>query len=357
MHEYIKILANGAVLTEEQATDALRVIMRGEAAAEEIAAFLVGLRARGEDLGELVGFTRVMRECAIHVDLDDAHAIDLCGTGGDSLGTFNISTAAALTCAGAGVTVAKHGNRSVSSRCGSADVLEAFGVKVELKKEGVERCLEKAGIAFIFAPLFHPAMKHVMPVRKKLGVRTFFNILGPLCNPAGVRRQLVGAFNIRTAQTMANILEELDAEHIVTAHSEDGMDEISLSAPTTIFEYNSADHRGPGYDYLTDVELPAELISTKGREVQPEDFGFGRYPVEALQGGSAEDNVRIITSILDGEEGPARDIVILNAAFALHVSGKFVGMDVCFDVARESIDTGAARQRLRRLIEASNEAA
>ncbi|MEX1054962.1 MAG: anthranilate phosphoribosyltransferase, partial [Rhodothermales bacterium] len=179
MHEYIKILADGAVLTEEQAAEALRVIMQGEAGAEEIAAFLVGLRARGEDLGELVGFTRVMREYAIHVDLEDSHAIDLCGTGGDALGTFNISTAAALTCAGAGVTVAKHGNRSISSRCGSADVLEAFGVKVELKKEGVERCLEKAGIAFIYAPLFHPAMKHVMPVRRKLGVRTFFNILGP----------------------------------------------------------------------------------------------------------------------------------------------------------------------------------
>ena len=217
----------------------MHLLMRGEADPTEAAGLLMGLRARGETLDELVGFTRVMRQYAVHVDLDDPDAIDLCGTGGDSTGTVNISTGAALVCAGAGVTVAKHGNRSVSSKCGSADVLEALGVKVELGKAGVEHCLREVGIAFLFAPYFHPAMRFVMPVRRGLGVRTFFNILGPLCNPAGVRRQLVGAFSPTTAQTMASILAHLDARHIVAVHAADGMDEISLSAETDVFEYRA----------------------------------------------------------------------------------------------------------------------
>ena len=354
MNELLSIVASGRELTQEEAESAMHIIMRGEAEPEETAGFLMGLRSRGESLNELIGFTRVMREYAVTVDLDDPHAIDLCGTGGDATGTFNISTGAALVCAGAGVTVAKHGNRSVSSLCGSADVLAALGVNVELGKDGVERCLDRAGIAFIFAPFFHPAMKHVMPVRKKLGVRTFFNILGPLCNPAGVMRQLIGTFDIETAQTMVNILESLGAKHVIAVHSDDGMDEVSLSAETTVFEYNHTDRRDAGYAYVGNVALDDELVTTKARQVSPETFGIGRSSLDSLQGSDVEENARIIASILDGEEGPRRDVVVLNAAFALHVSGKFETMNQCFDAARESIDSGAARERLERLIEASN---
>lgn len=354
MNDLLNIVATGRSLTQEEAESAMHNIMRGDAEPEEMAGFLMGLRTRGESLNELVGFTRVMREYAVAVELDDPHAIDLCGTGGDSTGTFNISTGAALVCAGADVTVAKHGNRSVSSRCGSADVLEALGVNVELGKVGVERCLDRAGIAFMFAPLFHPAMKHVMPVRKKLGVRTFFNILGPLSNPANVKRQLIGAFDIETAHTMVNILEELNAKHVIAVHSDDGMDEVSLSAETSVFEYNDSDRMPGGFEYIGDVQLSEELVSTKGRQVSPETFGMGRSSLDQLQGGTAEENARIITAILAGEEGPQRDVVVLNAAFALHVSGKIGQMDACLAAAQDSIDSGAASERLQRLIETSN---
>lgn len=357
MHEYLNIVADGRKLTQDEAEAALSIIMRGEAMPEETAGFLLGLRARGESLNELVGFTRVMRRYAVTVDVNDPHAIDLCGTGGDGSGTFNISTAAALVCAGAGVTVAKHGNRSISSFCGSADVLEALGVSVELHKEGVEQCLREVGIAFIFAPFFHPAMKHVMPVRKKLGIRTFFNILGPLSNPAGVKRQLVGAFDVRTAQTMANILEELDAEHVITVHADDGLDEISLSAETTLFEYNKTDRGNGGLDYVGNSTVSENRAATKGRSITPESFGIGRAPLETLQGGSAMDNARIVESILRGEVGPKRDIVLLNAAFALHVSGRFAAIEECLEAARESIDSGSAEERLLSLVQCSKEAA
>jgi anthranilate phosphoribosyltransferase len=356
MREYLKILADGRSLTREEAEGALHVIMRGESEPEETAGFLLGLRARGESVDELVGFTKVMRAYAVRVDAGDGEAIDLCGTGGDSSGTFNISTAAALVCAGAGVTVAKHGNRSVSSACGSADVLEALGVCVELGKEGVEQCLREAGIAFIFAPYFHPAMKHVMPVRRKLGVRTFFNILGPLCNPAGVRRQLVGAFDIETAQTMAHVLEQLEAEHIVTVHAEDGLDEISLACETTVFEYNQASRNGTE-EHMRIASTLDERSSGSSRRISPESFGLERASVEHLQGGSAEDNAHILKSILRGDKGPRRDVVVLNAAFALHVSGKFGQIDDCLAAAIESIDSGAAQRRLDILIQASKEPA
>lgn len=356
MREYLKTIAGGGHLSQAEAEGAMHVLMRGEAKPEHVSAFLLGLRARGESLNELVGFTRVMREYAVDVDAGDPDAIDLCGTGGDSSGTFNISTAASLIAAGAGVTVAKHGNRSVSSSCGSADVLEALGVNVELGKEGVEFCFEKAGIAFIFAPLFHPAMKYVMPVRRSLGVRTFFNILGPLCNPARVRRQLTGAFDIETAQTMAAILEALDAKHVVAVHSDDGMDEISISSETTVFEYNAADQENGLFEYVGDVQLTEDEVGTKGRQVSPEYFGVGRHLRRDIEGGSSEANARIITQILEGEDGPPREVAVLNAAFALHTSGRFSGIQECLEAARESLDSGAAKRALERLIEASNRA-
>ena len=340
MQPYLTALAEGRTLTQEEAEAAMHLMMRGEASPEQIAGLLMGLRARGETLDELVGFTRVMRQYAVPVRVDDPHAIDLCGTGGDRSGTFNISTAAAFVCAGAGVTVVKHGNRSVSSQAGSADVLEALGVAIDLGAEGVERCLEEVSIAFAFAPRFHPAMRHVMPVRRALGVRTFFNILGPLCNPAGVRRQLVGAFRPDVAATMAAILARLGAEHVVTVHTEDGLDELSLSAPTATYEYRRGD------------EAP------RAGRVEPEALGLSRVPLEQLRGGDAEANARLLRRVLEGEAGPHRDVVLLNATYALYVSGRFGDdLEACLEAARESIDSGAALARLEQLVEVSNQVA
>lgn len=340
LHPYLTALAEGRTLSQEEAEAAMHVMMRGEAAPEQVAGFLLGLRARGETLDELVGFTRVMRQYAVPVHTEDPYAIDLCGTGGDRSGTFNISTAAAFVCAGAGVTVVKHGNRSVSSQAGSADVLEALGVVIDLDAAGVERCLEETGIAFVFAPKFHPAMRHVMPVRKALGVRTFFNILGPLCNPAGVRRQLVGAFRAEVAATMAAILARLGAEHVVAVHSEDGLDELSLSAPTATYEYRLGD-----------------AVPRPGR-IEPETLGLPRVPLEQLRGGDATANAKLLRQVLSGDPGPHRDVVLLNAAYALYVSGRFGDdLQACLEAARVSLDSGAARARLERLIEVSGQLA
>ena len=340
MKEILHTLSLRQTLSQEQAEAAMHLMMQGEAEPEHAAGLLMGLRTRGETLDELVGFTRVMREYAVHVECDDPHAIDLCGTGGDSSGTFNISTAAAFVCAGAGVTVAKHGNRSVSSKCGSADVLAALGVNIELRKDGVERCLREAGIAFIFAPFFHPAMRFVMPIRRALGVRTFFNILGPLCNPARVRRQIVGAFNIDVAELMAGILANLDAEHVVTLHADDGLDEISLATTTTAFEHDA--------DHVDGDSAPHRFT------IQPEDHGIERAPLTTLLGGDAEANAAILRDLFAGTLGSHRDVVVLNAAYGLHTSGRFDSLDACLDAARESIDSGAASEKLTRLIEVSN---
>lgn len=339
LHEYLGILAEGNTLTQLQAETAMQMMLSGEVEPVHAAGFLMGLRARGENTEELIGFTRVMRRFATPVEADP-DAIDLCGTGGDGTGTFNISTAAAFVCAGAGAVVAKHGNRSVSSKAGSADVLEALGVQVELGKDGVEYCLDKVGIAFLFAPFFHPAMRYVMPVRRGLGVRTFFNILGPLSNPAGVKRQLIGSFNEGTARKMAEILGALDAEHIITAHASDGLDEISLAASTKLFEFQRGGAQG-------------QVIET---EVVPEDRGISRASLEALYGGTAEDNARILMSIFDGETGPRRDIVVLNAAYGLYTTGRYASIEDALAAAQESIDSGGARQKVQQLVEASNKA-
>jgi anthranilate phosphoribosyltransferase len=336
--EHLQTIADGDPLTRPEAEAAMADMMNGSARDEHIAALLMGLRTRGETLDELVGFTKTMREFAVSVETDDPHAIDLCGTGGDGASTFNISTTASLIAAGAGVTVAKHGNRSVSSKSGSADVLETLGVQIDLEKEGVEHCLNEAGIAFLFAPFFHPAMRHVMPVRKSLGVRTFFNILGPLCNPAGVSRQIVGAFDTSTAQTMVRILAQLDADHVVTLHSEDGMDEVSVSAATTLFEYDASD----------DNPVP------RSHEISPEQHDLNRSPVTALEGGTAKENATILHNILSGEDqSPRRDVTVINAAYALHVSDQFSDLDACVEAAEESIDSGAALETLKRLVDVS----
>lgn len=338
MKASLTAIAEGQTLTRREAEDAMHAMMQGDLDPALVAGLLVGLRSRGETLDELIGFTSVMRQYAVPVEVEDPAAIDVCGTGGDGSGTFNISTAAAFVCAGAGATVAKHGNRSVSSRCGSADVLEALGVNVGLQKMGVEHCLREARMAFIFAPHFHPAMKHVMPVRRALGVRTFFNILGPLCNPAGVRRQLVGAFNETTAEMMAGILGALESDHVIAVHSADGMDELSLSDRSYIYEYRRNGESGPGAP----------------RTVQPEDHRLPRVEIGHLRGGDAAENARLILDVLNGHSGPHRSVVVLNAAYALHTSGRYSDLDACFAAAEESLDSGAARDVLKRLVEASN---
>ncbi|MCY3487786.1 MAG: anthranilate phosphoribosyltransferase [Bacteroidetes bacterium] len=336
MTEYLQILAQGKSLSAEQAADAMHQIMQGKADPIQIAGLLMGMRARGESIEELTAFVRVMRTYFVPVACEDPHAIDVCGTGGDGTHTFNISTAAALVCAGAGVTVAKHGNRSVSSKSGSADVLEALGVNVNLNADEVASCLKEVGIGFIFARHYHPAMRHVMPVRTTLRSRTAFNILGPLCNPANVKRQVIGAFDLETAQVIAAIMHELGAEHIITLHSEDGLDEVSISAPTVLIEYRRTD-QGP-----------------RKTRIEPESYGLKKADLSSLTGGDAKENATMIRSVLLGDPGPCRDVVILNSALGLWVSGRYSGMEDCVEAARASIDSGAAHERLQMLCAINN---
>jgi len=337
MLDLLTRLAEHRPLDREQTSRAMRLILSGEATDMQIAAFLVGLRARGETIEELVGLTREMRSFAVEVNAP-AGAVDIVGTGGDRSGTFNISTATSFVVAGAGVPVAKHGNRSVSSKCGSADVLERLGVRTELGRDGVHHCLEHAGLAFIFAPYFHPAMRHVMPVRRSLSVRTCFNILGPMCNPAGVRRHLIGAFSETVAEMMAGILSELGSERIVSVHAEDGLDELSISGPTVVFRS------------LTQGAPPERMV------VDPEGLGLSRAPLESIQGGDADVNAGIIRDLLSGAEGPPRDVVLLNAAFALVAAGVTDDPTRGLELAALSIDSGRASEALDALVETSQQA-
>lgn len=334
LRPYLTTVAGGGTLTRDDAAAAMAVMMRGEAMPEETAGLLVGMAARGETVDELTGFAETMRAFATPVRVDDPDAIDVCGTGGDLSGTFNVSTATAFVVAGAGVTVAKHGNRSVSSLTGSADVLEALGVNVNLSADGVETCLAKTGIGFLFAPLFHPALRPVMPVRRTLGVRTAFNVLGPLCNPAGVRRQVVGCFSARTAETVAGILAALGAARAV-ALSSDGLDEATLAGPTHIFA----------------VEDGARTVNTT---LQPDDLGLPPAPIDAIRGGSAVENARMLTAVLDGAPGPPLDAVLLNSALALRVAGRTDDLGEALSMARESVASGAARAKLYALVTVSS---
>lgn len=330
-------LAEHQPLSRENTSRAMRIILSGEASPEQIAAFLMGLRARGETPDELAGMTEVMRSFAVKVDAPEG-TIDIVGTGGDRSGSFNISTTAAFVCAGAGVPVAKHGNRAVSSKSGSSDVLAALGVQTELGKEGAEFCLQHAGMTFLFAPFFHPAMRHVAPVRAAMGVRTAFNILGPMCNPAGVKRQLVGAFSWHVAELMVRILKQLGSESVICVHAEDGMDEVSISGTTRVFRFDVADG-------LVHEEL-----------VHPEQFGLVRADHEAIRGGDATQNAAIIRSVLGGASGAPRDIVLLNSAFGLVCAGVAPTVEDGLRLAAESIDSGRAMDRLETLVRVSQEA-
>ncbi|MBI1908918.1 MAG: anthranilate phosphoribosyltransferase [Deltaproteobacteria bacterium] len=318
---------------------ALREIMSGRMPEGEVSSFLTTLRDRGETVEEVTAAASVMREFAVKSGWSLEEGVDTCGTGGDQKGTFNISTAAAFVVAGAGVKVAKHGNRSVSSQCGSADLLEALGVKIDLPPESVKKCVDDTGIGFFFAPRYHPAMKNVAAVRKKIGTRTIFNLLGPLLNPAGVRHQVIGVFDQKWIEPMARVAARLGSSHVLVVHGEDGLDEITLTGPTTVAEFKNERVIHP-------------KISTF--VVQPEDFGFKLCSLEDLRGGDAKENASTLKAVLEGLEGPIRDVVILNAAAALVAVGRAEDWHQGVLLAKRSLDHGTALNCLQKMVEVSN---
>jgi len=335
--DILEKLSHAENISGAEASWALKKIMEGQVGSEQIASFLTAMTVKGETIEELTAFVDVMRSKAVKVDVDTSEAVDLVGTGGDKSGTFNISTAATFVTAGAGVPMIKHGNRSASSNCGSADVLEELGAVIELGKEEVEQVFEEIGMAFMFAPMFHPAMKYVMPPRRALGFRTFFNILGPMANPAGVKKYVIGAFSKRVAENMIKILSNLDTEFAYTFNAHDGLDEVSITTQTEIFELK-------------------EQLASSAVVFDPESLGFERAPMESLMGGDKKTNARILSDIMDGKAGrPKTDIVLLNATFAIHASGKAATLEEAKELAVHSLETGKARKVLDLFIEATND--
>ncbi len=332
--EAIDLLVKGQSLDMEQAAGVMNQIMEGEATPAQFGSFVTALRLKGETVEEIAGMARVMREKALPVKVSGA-LVDTCGTGGDSSKTFNISTTAAFVVAGAGLKVAKHGNRGMSSGCGSADVLDALGVKIDLGAPEVERCLEDIGIGFMFAPTFHPAMKYASPSRKEIGIRTVFNILGPMTNPAGAQAQLLGVFDEALTMIMAEVLGILGCKHALVVHGEDGLDEITLGGKTTV------------------CELKDGLVSRY--YIHPDDFGFARTSVDQLRGGPPQENADMLRRVVKGEKGPYRDIVLLNAAAALVAGDVESDLQKGVRLAAEAIDSGRALEKLERLVELTNQ--
>ena len=344
--EAVRALVDRRDLTRLEAAAAMEAIMSGAATNAQIAAFLTALRMKGETVEELVGLALVMRQKAVKVRTHDGEVvgatgtdremlIDTCGTGGDASGTFNVSTATAFVVAGAGVKVAKHGNRSVSSLCGSADVVETLGIHLELTPPQVARCIDQVGIGFLYAPLLHTAMKHVMAARREMGIRTVFNMLGPLTNPAGANAQVIGVYAASLTEPLARVLAELGTFRAFVVHGADGLDEISNTGESHISEV----HEGV----------------VRSSRVRPEDFGIPRAAIRDLQGGDREENARIIRDILQGEGGARRDVVLMNAAAALVVGGKAKDLKDGVGLAAASIDSGAAARKLGQLVELSRE--
>jgi len=325
---------DGIDLTEAEMVSVMNQIMEGAVGEPQLAAFLTALRMKGESVGEIVGAARVMRQKAETLHLSSDNIVDTCGTGGDGGNTFNISTASAFVVAGAGLTVAKHGNRAVSSRSGSADVLNCLGVNIEADTAVVKKCVEQVGMGFLFAPLLHGAMKHAAGVRKQLGFRTIFNLLGPLTNPAHAHAQVIGVFSRKWVSPIAHVLKDLGCRHAFVVHGEDGLDEISLM----------------------DVTHVAELLNGDVREysISPEDFGLQRCSPEQVLGGSPEENAEIIKAVLEGEAGPKMDIVLFNASAAICAGGKAGSLKEGLEGARQSIVSGAAREKLHKLCEVSH---
>jgi anthranilate phosphoribosyltransferase len=326
----IDAVCSGTHLTADHASAVLDEIMEGRSGEVQTAAFLVALRAKGETVAELTGLARTMRRLAAHVESPRHDLVDTAGTGGGP-STFNISTAAALVAAGAGCAVAKHGNRSSTSRSGSADLLEALDVRIDLDPPAVARCIEETGFGFMFAPRHHAAMKHVVPVRKELAVRTIFNFLGPLTNPAGATRQLLGVSDPRYQETIAEALLALGCEHALVVHAEDGLDEIGISGPTRVIEVKDG--------------------ATREAFVEPGELGLYQAPADAITGGAPEENAAVVRAVLGGaDRGPARDVVLANAGAAIMVGGRADDLAAGVESARAAIDGGAASDVLGRLV-------
>ncbi len=324
-------------LSEEEMEGVMAEMMEARATPGQVAAILVALRMKGETIAEIVGAARVMREKCVKLTPGDPRAVDLCGTGGDRLDTFNVSTVASFIVAGAGVSVAKHGNRSVSSRVGSADVLEELGVNLELSPEQAERCLNEVGIVFLYAPLYHPAMKNVATPRREIGIRTIFNVLGPMTNPAGVKHQVMGVYSGVLLEPIAKALRSLGSERAMVVHGDDGTDEITVTTKTSV------------------AELKEGIV--KCYTIEPEEFGLRRSRLEELQGGDARRNAQITLAILRGEEeGAKRDISLINAAAAIAVSGKASDLREGLEMAAEAVDSGRALAKLNELVKFSREA-
>ena len=328
LQESIKKLSEKQNLMQQEAEQAMNEIMEGRATDAQIAAFLVALRMKGETIDEITACAKIMREKANKISPKANFLVDTCGTGGDGANTFNISTASAFAAAGAGVSVAKHGNKSVSSKSGSADVLQALGVNINLNPKDVETCIEETGIGFMFAPLFHPAMKNVMNARKQLGIRTIFNILGPMTNPAGAKSQLIGVFSPALILDIASAMKNLGSRHVMIVNG-DGLDEISLSSKTKVCELKNSK-----------IEI---------YDINPEDYGFELKPLNDILGGTPEENAKIIMGVLSGEKGPKRDIVLLNSAAALLASDKVSSYKDALELAKQSIDSGNALKKLEAL--------
>lgn len=331
--EALNLIIQNISLSESEMAEVMSEIMEGKATDAQIGSFLTALRIKGETVEEITGAARIMRDKATKINAPEG-AVDTCGTGGDMSGTFNISTTAAFVVAASGVPVAKHGNRSVSSRSGSADVLEALGVKIDLTPENVEKCLFETSFAFLFAPLFHPAMKFAIGPRREIGIRTIFNILGPITNPAGTKRQVLGVFTDRLVVTLASVLGNLGAVDAMVVHGSDGLDEITTCSGTKAARFK--DGKVESF-YLT-----------------PEDFGFKQASVTDLVGGDKQDNARISLSVLNGELGPRRDIVLMNAAAAIVIGGRAADFTNAKEIAAEAIDSKRAITKLEEVIKVTN---
>jgi anthranilate phosphoribosyltransferase len=334
LREFLKKLSESNNLTKEEMIQCLEDITEGRATDAQIGAFIMAMKMKGETVEELEGAASFFREKATKVDVEDPdNLVDTCGTGGDLSDTFNVSTITAFVLAGAGIRVAKHGNRSVSSKSGSADLLEFLGAKIDLGPEQVKRMIEEIGIGFMFAPLFHPAMKRVVGPRREVGIRSLFNLIGPLSNPAGAKRQLLGVFSDQFVEKVARVLLRLSVKRAVVVHGKDGIDEVSISAPTTVAEVNG----GEVCIY----------------EFTPEELGFRRYPIDYIKVKSVEESAKVAMSVLKGEPSPALDMVLLNSAFGVLVSGMAGDLKTALEVAKDSIKGGKAQRKLSEFIDLS----
>lgn len=334
MQSAIRAITEHQDLSEQEMVEIMQLIMTGQATQAQIGGFLIGLRMKGETIAEITAAARVMRDLATHVDVQGPHLVDTCGTGGDGASTFNISTACAFVVAAAGGKAAKHGNRSVSSKSGSADVLEAAGVNINLEPQQVARCINEVGVGFMFAPLHHGAMKHAIGPRREMGVRTLFNLLGPLTNPAGAPNQVIGVFSKHWVEPLAHVLKNLGSTHVLIVHADDGMDEISIGSSTFV------------------AELKEGRISTS--TISPEQFGISCSDVSSLRADNAQHSLEIINAIFQNKPGPARDIVALNAGAAIHVAGLSDTLASGVDKAQKIIASGAAGEKLEELVQLSN---